>query len=50
MAQVVTTISINEEAKELGHKASKMIYGSEKKFSLYVQELIKEDCKQRNIK
>ena len=50
MSNKVTTISIAPEAIRIGHKAAEKMYGTKKKFSMYIQGLIEKDCKRKKIK
>jgi len=44
------TITLPKKVNENGRKASKDMFGSDRKFSTYIQALINKDCKERKIK
>lgn len=46
--QVVTTMP--KEVHEKGKKAAKKMFGSDRKFSTYLQTLIINDCEKKMIK
>jgi len=50
MAHKTVTISLPHKVNENGRKAAKAMFGSNKKFSTYIQTLINEDCRKRKIK
>lgn len=51
MAEGISTISLPKKVKRKAIEASKEMFGTDKgNLSGYIQVLINEDCKKRNIK
>lgn len=50
MPYKILTISLPLKVDRRGHEASVEMFGSEKKFSTYIQVLINADCDKRKIK